>query len=109
MGLLTIVLSGPATRRPQALAALKQVSADVEDSDYPHGFEPGNGESFITCHLADVDAAARAVEALGWSLRSHWEKTGPWKKADGIDMADPLVELEKLKSKLRAAGINLGD
>lgn len=109
MGLLTIVLSGPATRRPQALAALKQAGADVEDSDHPHGFEPGNGESFITCHLADLDAAARAVESLDWAPRSHWERTGQWRKASGVQMDDPMAELTKLKAQLRAAGINLGD
>lgn len=107
--MITLVLSGSATSRPQAAAALKQAGFDVEDSDHPHGFEPGKGEAFLTVHGNHPDEVAKIIEPFKWALRSHWESTGPWRKIGGIDVPDPLEELKKLKAQLRAAGINLGD
>lgn len=106
----TIVLSGPAYRRTQAGAALRQAGIEIEpNNEDSHGFTPGDGESFITAHYGDVDAAVRAVEGLDWVLRSHWATTGGWQRVSAVAVADPLDELQKLRAQLRAAGINLGD
>jgi hypothetical protein len=114
---LTLVLSGPVTARSQTEQALRQQGVTVEDGNDPHGWDgtdPAVG--FITAHDpddGDVDRAVVAVEPFGWALRSHWSRTGDWQKVPGVGspvaVPDPLDELEKLKSRLRAAGIDLGE
>ena len=111
--MLTIVVSGAASSRVQAVALLTQAGCQVEDSDHPHGFERENGESFITAHGTEVDSAVRALEPIGWSLRSHWEDTGNWSKIGngGSPVAEPdaIAELNKIKAALRAANIKVDD
>lgn len=111
--MLTIVLSGAASSRPQAVAVLRQAGLDVEESDHPHGFEPADGETFVTAHGGDLDGAVRAVEPLGWVLRSHWEATGSWSKIGNggspVAVPDPIAELNRLKAQLRARGFDLED
>lgn len=107
---LTIVLSGSAPSRAQAAAALRQAGFSVDASDESHGFQVDSGQSFITAHGESLDAAADAVRPLQWAVRSYWAATGQWQKIGGVGAGpDPLDELAKLKSQLRAAGINIGD
>lgn len=108
MASYTLVLSGAAYNRAKVGASLRQVGADVEQGNLDsHGFDVKAEESFITCHDFEIDRAIRAAEPFGWSLRSHWVRTGAWARVGKLTVPDPLVELEKLKSQLRANGINL--
>lgn len=111
--MLTLVLSGPSTSRTQALAVLRQAGCEVDDSDHPHGFEPGDGEGFITAYSVDLDAAVRAAEQVDWVLRSHWEQTGTWSKIGngGSPLAEPdaLAEIRRLRAEIRAAGVGVSD
>lgn len=103
------MLSGPAHSRTQVGALLRQVGADVEaGNEDPHGFTREDGESFVTAHYGNVAVVARAVEPIGWRLRSHWASSGPWRKVGSLAVEDPMAELNRLKSQLRAAGIRLG-
>lgn len=108
---LTIVLSGSANTRPQAVAALQHAGFQVDASDESHGFPVDAGLSFITVHGASVDAARQVVSHLNWALRSHWERTGPLQKVPGtgspLELADPMKELAELKAQLRAQGIQV--
>jgi hypothetical protein len=115
----TMVLSGPIDRRPQAVSMLRQAGTKVEESNvtvqsrvgpvalhsYDHGFETADGEGWVTA-LGDLDMV-RSVEPLGWVIRAHWEDTGEWKKVGALDVPDPLTELARLRSQLRAAGVVL--
>lgn len=101
-----ILLSGPTHSRLQAVAALRQAGPDVNADDKgSHGFEVQDGEAWIACRYSDVDAAVRAVEPLGWALRSHWVRSGPWRKAGSTQALEAMAELEKMKAVMRSNGM----
>lgn len=115
----TLILSGPNDKRAQAVSVLKQVGVQVEEStvnvkssrgpiakkDYHYELD---GDSFITAYTEFNDngesAAISAVAPLGWTPQGHWQTEGqPWANRK----SDQLNELEELKTKLRAAGIDV--
>lgn len=107
--MMTIVLSGPDNSRPQAKAALKQVGGEIIENDgHPQGHERQDGEAFITVHSRDLDGVSRAVEALGWRLRSYWNTAGEasWSKIGSTNDTSALQsELAAVKALLKAANV----
>lgn len=118
----TLVLSGPNDKRAQVVSVLKQVGAQVEESivnvkssngpvalkDYDHELDSNDGDSFITAQTEFDDTsgespAVKAVEPFGWVPRMHWETVGKWSNRK----SEQVNELEELKAKLRAAGIDV--
>jgi hypothetical protein len=109
--MLTIVLSGPTYQRSNLTLTLRNAGIKADESDYPQGFEPVDGnETFVTVHHSDLDAVVRAAEVFGFTLRKHHAPRQPYHKpTDPIGAESMIARLDKLEAQLRAHGIKVSD
>lgn len=108
---LTIILSGPKFSESQARNALAAEAFDVQPpSPFAHGLpEMADGaaavepQSFITATGDDINRANKAVEALGWRLRMHYDTPVPAKPSAEQALADELASLRREVEELKAS------